>query len=362
MLNGKRLSSTSSAEREGVTVKSSRRCAVCALLVISALLPSAGGASAQRIVDLNVKFAIHNMNRSLVPCLTDGKAYTLSGHIVGPLAAMHNGAAATLYLHGAAVPEATWRMPVPGYDTGLELAKLGHISVTLDRLSYGASPTPNGLMTCFGGQADITHQIILQLRSGLYQTPAPIRFGRIALAGHSNGQVIAQSEAYSFGDIDALVVGGWGDPVITPADFVSLLPTFQACATGGQPKRPGEPGGYTYSFRGAERELLFHNAEDRVIAAYVARHEPDACDGSVAYAPVIDALMLSRVRVPVILFFGLNDALWPPGTGARQRAFFTGSSDVSLLELSDTGHMIMLGRTAPIFRARVSDWLRAHGF
>ena len=34
-------------------------------------------------------------------------------------------------------------MPVTGYDYGFEEAKLGHVSVTVDRLSYGASPTPN---------------------------------------------------------------------------------------------------------------------------------------------------------------------------------------------------------------------------
>lgn len=317
---------------------------------------------AGQIVDLSVKFPVVNVNRSLVPCLTDGKRYTLSGHIVGPQAAMHDGAATTLYLHGAAVPEATWRMPVPGYDYGLEEAQLGHVSVTVDRLNYGASPTPNGFLTCFGGQADMAHQIVAELRSGGYQAATPIRFARIALAGHSNGQVIAQIAAYSFGDIDALVVGGWGDPVLTPADVGYLLPTFEKCMTGGEPKRPGGPGGYAFAFKGAERQLLFHDADPQVVAAYVARHERDACDASVAWAPAISALMLSRVRVPVLLFYGLNDAFWPPGTGERQRALLTGSHDVTLLELPDTGHMIMLGRTAPTFRARVSDWLSRHGF
>jgi pimeloyl-ACP methyl ester carboxylesterase len=314
------------------------------------------------IVDLSVKFPVLNVNRSLVPCLTDGKRYTLSGHIVGPLAAIHDGAATTLYLHGAAVPEATWRMPVPGYDYGFEEARLGHVSVTLDRVGYGASPTPNGLLNCGGGQADIAHQIIVQLRSGSYQAPGPIRFARVALAGHSAGQLIAEIEAYSFGDIDAFVVGGWGDPVATPADGVALLPTLLTCATGGEPKRPGEPSGYAFTFKGTERQLLFHNADDQVIQAYASRHERDPCDPTLVTAPPINALRLPRVSAPVFLFYGLNDALWPSGTGSRQRALFTGSHDVTLLQLPDTGHMIMLGRTAPTFRARVSDWLRAHGF
>lgn len=347
-----------------------RRNAPLLLVIALALAFSPAGAAgrpfttfqADDIVDLSVEFPVENMNRSLVPCLTDGKPYTLHGHIVGPLAAMQDGAAATLYLHGAAVPEATWRMPVAGYDYGFEQAKLGHISVTLDRLSYGSSPTPNGHLTCWGGQADIVHQIVGQLRAGTYGSPAPVRFARVALAGHSAGQEIAEIAAYSFGDIDALVVGGWGDPGPTVDDLFVLLPSVLVCATGGEPKRPGEPGGYAFTFEGRARELLFHNAEDAVIDAYIARHERDACDPSVAYASAINALMLSQVQAPVFLFYGLNDALWPSGTGERQRGFFTGSNDVTLFELPDSGHMIMLGRTAPTFRARVSDWLAEHGF
>jgi pimeloyl-ACP methyl ester carboxylesterase len=346
------------------------------LLVATALLASCGGENGGsalaaghsslddvgEIADISVGFTVANVNRSLVPCLTDGKLYTVSGHIVGPVAAMRDGAAATLYLHGAAVPEATWRMPVAGYDYGFEQAKLGHVSVSVDRLGYGASPTPNGLLNCQGGQADMAHQIVVQLRSGSYEASAPIHFGRVALAGHSSAQQIAEIEAYSFGDIDALVIGGWGDPVGTPAVAVASLPVIEVCATGGEPKRPGEPGGYAYTFQGAERELLFYNAEDEVMQAYVARHEPDPCDATLVTAPPIDALMLSRVEVPVFLFYGLNDSFWPPGTGERERGFFTGSNDVTLFELPDTGHMIMLERTAPAFRASASDWLRDRGF
>ena len=314
------------------------------------------------IADISVGFTVDNVNRSLVPCLTDGARYTLSGHIVGPRAALRDGAAATLYLHGAAVPEATWRMPVAGYDYGYEQAKRGHISVTLDRLSYGASPTPLGLLSCWGSQADIAHQVVRQLRAGSYESAAPIRFSRIALAGHSAGMEIAEIAAYSFGDIDALVVGGWGDPGPTADDLFVLLPTIQTCAMGGEPKRPGEPGSYAFTFEGRVPELLFHNAEEEVIDAYVARHERDPCDASVAYASAINALMVSQVQVPVFLYYGLSDALWPAGTGERQRGFFTGSDDVTLFELPDTGHMMMLERTAPMLRENLSDWLLARGF
>lgn len=336
-----------------------------ALVLIVLTITSAGVSRSSadgHIIDMPVTFTVVNANRSLVPCRTDGATYTLSGHIVGPTSALRDGAAATLYLHGAAVPEATWRMPVLGYDYGLAQAERGHVSVTVDRLSYGASPTPNGLETCLGGQADMAHQIVRQLRDGSYGSDSRIRFSRIALAGHSAGQVIAEIAAYSFGGIDALLVGGWGDPGPTLEDFIILLPTIQTCLMGGEPKRPGEPGGYAYTFEDRVPELLFHNAEDAVVHAYVSRHERDACDGSLTWASPINALLVSRIHVPVFLFYGLNDALWPAGTGERQRGFFTGSDDVTLFELPDTGHMMMLERTAPTLRAVLSEWLRQRGF
>lgn len=318
--------------------------------------------TSSRVVDLPVTFTVVNVNRSRVPCLTDGKQYKISGHIVGPQSALRDGAAATLYLHGAATPEPTWRMPVPGYDHAVEQAKQGHVSVTYDRLGYGRSPTPNGLLTCSGGQADMAHQIILQLRSGTYHATRPVRFAKVALAGHSNGQVIAQIEAYSFGDIDALAVGGWGDPAPSPDGAASLRPTILVCATGGEPKRPGEPAGYAYAFEHTERQYLFHNASPKVVAAYVSRHERDACDGSFFYGSPVTAASLNQIRVPVLLFYGLEDALWPAGTGERQQQLFTGSDDVTLLEIPGTGHMVMLEQSAPAFRQHLSRWLHARGF
>jgi pimeloyl-ACP methyl ester carboxylesterase len=333
------------------------------LLLASIAVMGCGLRAEAEVIDLPVSFTVENVNRSFVPCLTDGATYTLSGHIVGPASALRDGAAGTLYLHGAAVPEATWRMPVAGYDYGLEQASRGHVSVTVDRLSYGASPTPNGLATCFGGQADIAHQIVAQLRDGSYgSTSSPIRFARVALAGHSAGQLIAEIAAYSFGDVDALVVGGWGDPGPTLEDSVVLIPTFETCLMGGEPKRAGEPSGYAFTFEGRVPELLFHDADGAVVDAYVARHERDACDASLAWASPINALLVSRIHVPVLLFYGLNDTLWPPGTGERQRGFFIGSRDVTLFELPETGHMMMLERTAPVLRAALSEWLHERGF
>ena len=76
----------------------------------------------------------------------------------------------------------------------------------------------------------------------------------------------------------------------------------------------------------------------------------------------VNALLVSRVRAPVFLFYALDDALWPADTGQRQRRLFVGSDDVTLYEAADTGHMMMLERSSPMFRTAMSTWLTARGF
>jgi pimeloyl-ACP methyl ester carboxylesterase len=72
--------------------------------------------------------------------------------------------------------------------------------------------------------------------------------------------------------------------------------------------------------------------------------------------------MLPTVTAPVLLVYGDNDALFPPPAGSEQRAQFTGSSDVSLIQLPDTGHAVTLERSFPTLVADVAGWLSARRF
>ena len=75
-----------------------------------------------------------------------------------------------------------------------------------------------------------------------------------------------------------------------------------------------------------------------------------------------DHLMVPTITVPVLLVLGANDALFPPPAGTEQQAQFLGSSDVSLIQLPNTGHALTLERSAPTFTADISRWLAARGF
>lgn len=66
--------------------------------------------------------------------------------IVAPRSALESPDAATLYLHAVTQGEFYWRFQgVPGYDFARQQAENAHVSVTIDRLGYGASDKPPGL-------------------------------------------------------------------------------------------------------------------------------------------------------------------------------------------------------------------------
>jgi pimeloyl-ACP methyl ester carboxylesterase len=345
-----------------------------------ALLPPVPAASAPlraraagEIVQLPISFRVRSLNRSAVMCQSSSRLYTVRGHLVAPLSALRRAhPAVTVYTHSAGQNADTiWRFRVVrGYDYALEQARAGHMSAVVDRLGYGASDIPNGKQTCIGTQADVLHQVVERLRRGSYEAGAlgPVAFPKVALAGHGIGGLIAQVEAYSFRDVDALIVTGAAYDQVTQAEtaqralFGPSSRDAAECVHGGQPKRPGTIGGYVYVFWGRQHEAFF-DADPAVVAAMEELQERDPCgDMPSLYATIAaDRLWLATLRLPLLLVFGQRDPYFPPAAAYRQRRMFPPGGDRTLLTIPSTGHHVMLERSAPGFRAAVATWLRRHG-
>jgi pimeloyl-ACP methyl ester carboxylesterase len=361
-----------------------RRPVALVLAVVAAVLVLAGataaGASAALppgVAQLPVAFAVKNVNGSRAPCAADGATYTVRGHITGPAAtlAAGSGLAGALYAHGLSYGEFFWRFegtatdPVSGYDYAVEQARHGLVSITIDRLGYGASGKPPGKKVCLGSEADYLHQIVGELRAGTYDAGAgtPPRFARLALAGHSLGGYMAEDEAYSFGGIDALMLFGFADLPTGVPTYLDFVPTTLICAGPGQPPTGAtSPLGYAY-FGQTDADFQrahLHDVDPTVARAVTALRTRDPCGdtGSALSTALVNALDLFRVKVPVLLVGGANDALFPPPAQQLQRLLFTGSKDVTQITLPDTGHAVTLGRTAPLFRSTVARWLCARGY
>jgi pimeloyl-ACP methyl ester carboxylesterase len=323
------------------------------------------------IVDLPISFEVQNVNRSALACSSDGQTYRLHGHLVAPAAGLASGQpAVTLYLHEFGFGEWFWHFPVPAYDYATQQAMAGHASVVIDRLGYDSSPGPDGNQICLGAQADMAHQVIEQLRAGSYllDGAAPTSFARVAVAGHSLGGLISELEAYSFADTDAMILFGWADQGYSNDVTADGVMQGGKCAQGGEPAEEGGPSGYAYFASSPEnsRMLLFHDAEPGVVEQAMGLRNRDPCGDSNSEVPgiVLDNQRSGDVKVPVLLVFGENDAGFsdPHSAGEQQKQALSGSSDVTLKFVPDTGHAVTLERSAPATRAIVSDWLTGHGF
>jgi pimeloyl-ACP methyl ester carboxylesterase len=325
------------------------------------------------IVSRAVTFAVRNTNTSALACPSDGAPYEVKGHLVAPRSAVSRSkggkSGVTLYLHGRGFGEFLWNFTsVPSQNYATAQARAGHASVVIDRIGYGTSGHPDGNQSCVGSQADVAHQIVGKLRSGDYSIGAGSgpRFKKVALAGQSTGAQIANIEAYSFRDIDALIIVALSSQT-TPRASLVFGETRGVCLRGGEASRPGRPGGYAYNFGqtpGAFVSTMFHEARKSVVDAVTALRYRDPCGDTLS---LLSALLrqrsaLPKIKVPVLVICGKNDALFVRQGCQAQKDFYSGSRSASLALVPRAGHAPMLERTAPIFRARVSRWLKKRRF
>ncbi|MEW2121763.1 alpha/beta hydrolase [Streptomyces sp. NPDC005474] len=317
------------------------------------------------ISDVPVSFTVRNINRSKASCPVDGRTYTVRGHLTAPTRLLEGKSAenaVTLYQHGIAAGEWYWRVEADGYHHAEELAARGHASLTIDRIGYDSSDTLDGLATCIGGQADITHQIIQQLREGTYRSgdakgsgKAGTSFGKVFLAGQSNGGQIAQIAAYSFHDIDGLVLMDWTDRGLTPQANARFFSALQTCLRGGTK-------GYVYYDLGpAEfRSGNFHDTDPAVLDLAVPHQNRHPCGDMVSQlgAVLVDLRELKTITVPVLFMYGEKDARVEGGE--EHRALFTGTKDTQLITVPDAGHYMGMARQAPLVHNTLAKWLERH--
>jgi pimeloyl-ACP methyl ester carboxylesterase len=332
-----------------------------AILAALALVAAPAGAAALKVTSRPVAFQVKNTNTTDVPCTSDGAAYTVRGHVTGP--AKPRRSAVTLYLHGLGLGEWLWNFQaVKSYSFARGMARKGHVSLTVDRLGYGASDKPvSGKSVCVGSQADIAHQIVQSLRTGSYvvEGGSPRKYRRVALAGHSAAGQIAITEAYTYRDVRALVVVGFSFSNLPRGNDEFGFERI-ACNGGGDPV----PGLTDYGFFGRTdagfRSTMFRSSPKAVQDAAIKLHYPDPCGDNYSLIAAIQKQPpnVGRVKVPVLVACGRNDVLYAPfGCEAQAERFAKGRSVI----LRNTGHGLPLEASAKTFRKRLGRFLGRSG-
>jgi pimeloyl-ACP methyl ester carboxylesterase len=70
---------------------------------------------------------------------------------------------------------------------------------------------------------------------------------------------------------------------------------------------------------------------------------------------------MGKIKAPVLVACGRNDALYSPFGCDEQLKRYRGSRSRSLLLVRNAGHALPLERTASVFRKRLARWLRRRG-
>jgi pimeloyl-ACP methyl ester carboxylesterase len=327
--------------------------------------------SGSEISSVPVTFHVVTKNRSGLPCADtpDGKHAVVRGHLTGPSSELdRNDVDGTLYSHGDGYGEYFWRYPGDEHYNYVEqMARRGHVSVTIDRLGYGDSDKPNGNSICFGAEADVLHQIVGQLRNGSYTGDRSPRFDKVGLVGHSASGLIVEQEAAGFHDIDALGVLDSGELNITPLALERAGEQQVRCLA--SPKNlvglldARSSSGYAALEADAQqfRADHIHNVDSDIADDLVKWRTKDACAGTrnAVQALAGNAARNSLIDVPVLLLAGAQDQLF--SNPRPQAATYTHSKKVTVRVVPDAGHAVAFARTAPQFQDDMNDWLDRTG-
>ncbi|MEA2385841.1 MAG: hypothetical protein QOJ22_15, partial [Thermoleophilaceae bacterium] len=108
------------------------------LTVLLATMAMGAAPAGAEVLSIPVRFPVENVNRTGIPCSSDGQRYVLRGELVGPRAVLTGTgpAAATVYLHEYGFDDFWHFRAFPAVDYATHMAKAGAVSVTLDRLGY----------------------------------------------------------------------------------------------------------------------------------------------------------------------------------------------------------------------------------
>jgi pimeloyl-ACP methyl ester carboxylesterase len=335
------------------------------MCLLAGAAPAAAEEPPAEFVSQPVSFVVQNVNKTAVPCGGDSKTYTVRGHLTGPTSALESAesTSGTLYLHGLELGEWFWQLPVDGFNHAEELAKRGHVSVTIDRLGYGESDHESGYKSCVGTHANVAHEIVQQLRAGSYDGSLHPKFDRVALAGHSLGGAIAQVEAYTFKDVDAVAILSYADIALSLSAVLTSTSWGPTCGLGGKPSAKGAPGYSFFTRDQADYRKNFLAQAPPEVASYAdGERRINPCGDLLSAVPaaVVSGISLNRIKVPVLLLMGNKDLVFDSSRLALQKPLFGGPTTVRVLD--GATHGLTLDRTAADFRGALEEWLVSQDF
>ncbi|HVV76671.1 MAG TPA: alpha/beta fold hydrolase [Mycobacteriales bacterium] len=300
--------------------------------------------------------------------------------IYGQLCTPQGGARGTIQVlvHGGTYSHTYWDFPGfhGRYQYSRFMNRAGIATLAIDLLGVGRSSHPPSAQVTITAEAYAVHVAIQAARHGVLGPSYP----RVILVGHSLGTLTNDLEASTYHDEDGFIATGTSHgPGFTGLGsiFAKVRPALLDPETA--PQVPAgdlgylsTPGARPVFYRGGrvdprvERED--ENTRQPVAGGYAATLLPYLVDTSLLHT--------NRIRVPVLLVNGSNDAVFckQGGGGAttecssaaalkRSEARYYGrSADLATYVLAHSGHDINLVPDARRWYEVALRWCQQHGF
>lgn len=238
------------------------------------------------------------------------------------------------------------------YSAAMQLAARGFVVVAIDNLGTGESTIPEDgrnitLDRSAAALAGVARQICERARKGDLDPSIQTGEATVIAIGHSLGGCIVALMQGDHGACDGVGVLGYSCRYIKGAIDPETGERLR--------KRESVGSGYNRTTPSAQRERFYSDAVPiSVIAAEEAARVPMPDGVAEALIPGRAAPAASRITVPVLLAFGERDVSPEPHA---EPAYYTASSDVTLLMLASTGHAHNSAPGRVEFWNRIADWM-----
>jgi pimeloyl-ACP methyl ester carboxylesterase len=287
--------------------------------------------------------------------------WTVWGRLCGP-----GSDVVEVLTHGITYSHTYWDWPYRPevYSYVRRAGREGRTTFTYDRIGIGRSDHPPAQEITLQADAEVLHQIVAALRSGLFGR----RFGRVTTVGHSLGSLITMIEASRYHDTDGLVLTGISHTFLTDG-VAKLFPDFVPAETDPTMSRRGLPPGYVTTRAATRLEHFYYapTAQPDVVTLDEATKET----GTVPeLATIPTGLPVSTtISAPVVVINGDNDQLVCGSTPCSslhsqfqtERFLYPDAPAYEQVLISGMGHVMTIQMTAPAFFDAVSEWIGRHG-
>jgi pimeloyl-ACP methyl ester carboxylesterase len=270
------------------------------------------------------------------------------------------------------------------------LANAGYVVITYDRLGYGQSPYLNdpgaGFTITLDNQLGILKEIIAQIKDGSYKegykegmcssgTSAGIRFKKDPiLIGHSGGASLIESYAGLYHDVSAIIpmayssvglndefmtdiINGWIVPEIGTypnlKDYVTMFPpnpeghVSEKCVD------------YFFDKSGAYKSIYNNYCANQNLIPSPSGEYLSAFE---FWGKTHDRIKTIEKKLPVLLVFADNDRLFGDTQSLEVEYWRQNCNcDLSIIEQTKSGHMLMLHKSNKAAISAIIDWLGSHG-